>query len=522
LLLGLGLQSSVGCSAVSSHASSAFLTGPRLQPMSPVEAEQTANEFVDAFNTGDPKAMTRFAERHSGQSWPQPPEKEAVARYLQLFSQMGPLRMGSIIVGESTATIRALAEKDGWVAVTLFFDPKSSTRVTGRRIEPSGPVALASRPSGPEVPAGPAHLKEQLTCYLDGLERSDLFSGVVVVAKGDQILFQGVHGMAERGPAGSSRPNQIDTKFDVASVGKMFTAVAIMQLLEAGRLTLDDAIQKHVPDYPNADARSATIRSLLTHTSGLGDFFGPRYSAARAHLRSPADFIALAGGDRPAFAPGTQWRYSNLGYEVLGRIIENVSGLGYGDYLRRYVFDPQKMHDTGAFAVDEPLTNRAVHYTHRGEDGQWHPDQRWPATRYGLPRGSASGGLYSTAPDLVKFGRALLGNGLLSAKGTRDLLAGKVKISAGGAVDEKYGYGFTESWARGIRHVGHTGETLGVNASFDLLPEFGYIVVVLTNHDGPMGSWVGARAVEWIVEVIERDRLSVSELDRPVPHRPAN
>jgi D-alanyl-D-alanine carboxypeptidase len=129
----------------------------------------------------------------------------------------------------------------------------------------------------------------------------------------------------------------------------MFTAVAIMQLFEAGKLNLDDPIQKHVPDYPNADARSATIRSLLTHTSGLGDFFGPRYSAARAHLRSPADFIALAGGDRPAFAPGTRWRYSNLGYVVLGRFIEKVSGLGYDDYMRKCLFDPLKMYDTGAF-----------------------------------------------------------------------------------------------------------------------------------------------------------------------------
>jgi hypothetical protein len=139
LLLGLGLQSSIGCSTVSSQASSASLAGPRSQPLSPIEAEQTANDFVGAFNTGDPKAMTEFSERHSGQRWPQPPENETVARYLQLFNQMGPLRTASITVSESTVVIRARAEKDGWVDVTLFFDPKSSTRVTGRRIEPSEP-----------------------------------------------------------------------------------------------------------------------------------------------------------------------------------------------------------------------------------------------------------------------------------------------------------------------------------------------------------------------------------------------
>ena len=144
----------------------------------------------------------------------------------------------------------------------------------------------------------------------------------------------------------------------------MFTSVATLQLVEAGKLALDDPIGKHLPDYPNKDVASkVTVRHLLTHTGGTGDIFGPEFDQNRLKLRGHSDYVKLYGSREPLFDPGARYEYSNYGFVLLGALIEAVSGESYYDYVREHVFRPAGMTATDSLPESEDVPNRAAGYT---------------------------------------------------------------------------------------------------------------------------------------------------------------
>ncbi len=150
----------------------------------------------------------------------------------------------------------------------------------------------------------------------------------------------------------------------MGSMNKMFTAVATLQLVEAGKLALDDPIGKHLPDYPNRElASKVTVRHLLTHTGGTGDIFGPDYDENRLKLRDHSDYVDLYGSRPLAFEPGSRWEYSNYGFVLLGALIEAASGVSYYDYVREHVFRPAGMTSTDSLPESEDVPGRAVGYT---------------------------------------------------------------------------------------------------------------------------------------------------------------
>src|SRR5262249_43644411 len=171
------------------------------------------------------------------------------------------------------------------------------------------------------------------------------FSGVALIARDGKPFFHEAVGLADRS---FSVPNRSDTRFNVGSIGKAFTQVAIAQLAAQGKLAFTDTIRRHLPEYPSAAADRITIQQLVTMTSGLGDVFADKYDAPpKARLRPLADYLPLSAGEPLLFEPGADRRYSNAGYVVLGLIVEKVSGESYYDYVRRHVFDPAGMTDTG-------------------------------------------------------------------------------------------------------------------------------------------------------------------------------
>ena len=173
------------------------------------------------------------------------------------------------------------------------------------------------------------------------------FSGIVAVNRGPA---KWVHARGVIGEAGSP-PIAETTRFNMGSAGKMFTAVAIGQLIEAGKVRLDDQVGRFVVGLPPETA-AVTVRQLLTHTSGLGNFFTPDAVPKLQHITRLKDLMPLITGDRPRFAPGTQFDYSNTGFALLGMVIERVSGQSYGDYLAAKIFQPAGMSATGlAFAA---------------------------------------------------------------------------------------------------------------------------------------------------------------------------
>ena len=163
----------------------------------------------------------------------------------------------------------------------------------------------------------------------------------MLLAKDGKPIFTGAYGMADRE---KKIPNTLNTKFRIGSMNKMFTAVSILQLVEAGKISLSDPVGKYLADYPNKDiATKVTIQQLLTHTGGTGDFFGPQFDAHRLELKTLQDYLKLYGERAPEFEPGSRWEYSNYRFLMLGVIVERVSGKSYYDYVSENIYKPAGM-----------------------------------------------------------------------------------------------------------------------------------------------------------------------------------
>ena len=309
-----------------------------------------------------------------------------------------------------------------------------------------------------------------LSARADELAAADVFSGAVLVARDGEVLVEDAWGFADR-EAGT--PNTADTKFRIGSMNKMFTAVAILQLVEDGELTLDEPIGTYLPDYPNEEVASqVTVRHLLTHTGGTGDIFGPEFDAHRLELREHSDYVDLYGSRGLSFEPGSQFEYSNYGFVLLGAIIEAVTGESYYDYVRDNVFEPAGMTSTDSLPESEDVPNRAV--------GYWRPGDAWEPNTDTLPwRGTSAGGGYSTVGDLMRFAQALQSGTLIPP----EMLA--EATSPHGEVD--YGFGF-DVGDDPVASYGHGGGAPGINGDLRIYPELGYVVVVLSNLDPPAAS----------------------------------
>ncbi len=300
-----------------------------------------------------------------------------------------------------------------------------------------------------------------------GLAGQDQFSGQLLVARRGKVLLDRSWGLADRE---AGKPVTSDTRFRIGSMNKMFTAVAILQLVEAGKIALSDPLARFLPDYPNQElARKVTIAHLLRHTGGTGDIFGPGFAAYRLALRDHDDYLRQFGTRALQGEPGTRFQYSNYGYVLLGAVIERVTGTRYYDYVEQRVYLPAGMKDTGSLPEDVDVPNRATGYMRRG--GAWQPNT---AT---LPyRGTAAGGGYSTTHDLLAFAQALEGGKLIS-KAMLDQAT-----DAGGAGDG-FGLGFMHDGAGASRMYGHNGGAPGMNGALWIYPQAGFVVIGLANLD---------------------------------------
>jgi CubicO group peptidase (beta-lactamase class C family) len=301
----------------------------------------------------------------------------------------------------------------------------------------------------------------------------------VLVSRDGHTLFEGAYGLADRE---RGIPNTPATQFRVGSMYKMLTAVAALQLVQAGTLSLDAPLGTYLPDYPNAAVRSQVKpHHLLTHTGGTGDIFGPVYMAHRLELRNISDYLQLYGTRDLKFAPGAKWEYSNYGFMLLGALIERVGGKSYDDQVGSRVLTPAGMTATGTAREDSLVPGRSVGYTWQLVPGALASNA--PTLPY---RGTPAGGGYSTVGDFARFAVAIRERRLLDSAHTTLLLAGKV---ATGPV-AKYAYGFFDRVVGGRRVVGHSGGAQGMSGDLVFEPNGGYVVVVLSNFDPPAATQV--------------------------------
>lgn len=318
-------------------------------------------------------------------------------------------------------------------------------------------------------------LEETLAAKLAHDVAKGWFSGAVRVSRAGRPLFQSVHGLADRE---LELPNTLKTRFRMGSMNKMLTGVAALRLVQDGVLGLDDTVGRHLPDYPSRSfAEQVTLRHLLTHTGGAGDFFGPEFMAHRLELLDPADFVALFGPRDPEFEPGSQYKYANYGFILMGRIIEVASGHRYDDYVAANILAPAGMTGTGALPESADVPGRAVGYMD-GADGLVRNDPTLPL------RGSPAGGGYSTVGDLVRFAEALTSGKLLDAERYNLIDTDAVEVMPG----VRYGMGFQTDTRGGVRSFGHSGGAPGQNGMLLIFPDTGYVVATLSNGDPPQAS----------------------------------
>ena len=327
--------------------------------------------------------------------------------------------------------------------------------------------ALASHSSADEGEIADTAAKVQ--SYLDSLAAEGKLSGVAVVAKNGHAIASKAAGVANRA---TKEPITLETKFNLGSMNKMFTAVAIAQLAQDGRLNFHDKVGQHLPDYPNKEvAENVTIHHLLTHTSGLASYWGEEFNQKRETLLTVADHLPLIAKQGLSFTPGERFQYSNSGYMLLGMIIEKITGQSYYDYVQRNIYDRAGMTDSGFYDAKQPTPKLAIGYTKSPDGGE-----EIENTNMREVRGGPAGGGYSTAADMLKFHVALRENKLLDAEHTRTVLTGKVDT---GTPMGSYGYGFGD----GGRVVGHNGGAPGIAANFDMFPDNNYTAVAFMNRD---------------------------------------
>lgn len=338
----------------------------------------------------------------------------------------------------------------------------------------------------------------ELTTYFEERTAAEKFSGMVRITQGDSELFAGAYGYASRA---WQVPNTLETRFDTASITKLFTAVATLQLIEQGHLSFDTGVIDFLGLEGTTISRNVNVYHLLTHSSGIADDADeeagesyeeiwrtkPNYSVTET-----VNFLPQFAYKPANFAPGQGCRYCNCGFVLLGLLIEKVSGIGYRDYVRQNIFVKAGMADSGFFDKRYVQPNVAEGVDPIvDEAGQI---VAWKRNIYDYPPvGSPDGGAHVTAADLVQFLRAVQTGTLLGPELTAAIFKPQVKHSDMDGWTLYYGYGL---WFRvepdgTVQHYGKEGINAGVSAYLRHYPAQDLTVVILSNReDGvwePMG-----------------------------------
>lgn len=310
----------------------------------------------------------------------------------------------------------------------------------------------------------------------------DAFSGTVLLAHQGRPTLVRSYGMADRD---RSIPNRPGTIFWLASITKCFTAVAVAQLAQQGKLTFHDTLGTHLDGFPAEVADTVTIHQLLTHTSGigrpaLGGGAPPDWNSFDAVMDGT---LAIIRQTPLQFTPGSRHVYSNDGYFVLGAVIAKVTGQSYFDYVRRHVFAPAGMADTAFYSRPQVLADNAIarpYWTQR--DGT---RADFVTSPYAPFTNGPAGGAYSTATDLLAFARALTTGKLLSNAFSELTTSGKVPLppSQPPSQTEFYSYGHLNAVVDNQRILGNKGSGPGACTRLDIFPDLDRVAIVLSNYD---------------------------------------
>jgi CubicO group peptidase (beta-lactamase class C family) len=440
--------------------------------MPPGKIGNRIQSLIDTVNSNDADKIRSFIKEQVTTRFQNfAPMEEHIDVFLGFYRQTGGVDFHSIrtyVPERKGETVVILKDRNlnSWKAFVIRFDNTGDQLIAGLQFNDARIPSNVKQSKISEE-----EFVQDVSEVVNSLCKNDAFSGTVLVAKGEKVLFSQACGEASKR---FHVPNNLDTKFNLGSMNKMFTSTAITQLVEKGKLSFQDTIDKYVDEswLPKDITSKITVHHLLTHTSGLGSYFNQTYSnGSRERFRVVNDFKPLVNGDKPIFEPGKRFRYSNTGMLLLGVVIESATGQSYFDYIRKNIYEPAGMKNSDSYEMDYPVENLAIGYS---------PDRNspygWQNNLYKhVIKGGPAGGGFSTVSDLHRFALAILGGKLVSAESLKTLW----KDHSG----DGYGYGFIIEEGASGKVVGHGGGFSGINANLDIFVDKGYIVSVLSNYD---------------------------------------
>jgi CubicO group peptidase (beta-lactamase class C family) len=449
--------------------------------------EATLEALVDVLGTGDQAAIERFAGKYFAPKTLQEfPAADVSAWLARTYTDTGGLAIEGI-AGETPDWVQAEAH----ARITgIHYCLTLRRKTEGGRTFITDFDARDLYPAGPQLQAPtPRELKSSLEQLIDAYVARGLFSGVVLMAKDDRVFFRKTYGKAN---AAGDVPITLNTRLNIASIGKMFTATAILQLVESGKLSLDDRLEKVLPDYSNEKVRKqVTIRQLLTHTSGLGpqDYYDhPDYPAQRDKIRTVADLMRFAVATPLGAEPG-KYLYSNSGYIILGAVIERLSGQSFYEYLQRHIFKPAGMKRSLYAPGDLLGLNTAAALTNFHERDKTPGKfiyRLGPLLESQVGMGGPFGGAWVTADDLFAFSKALRGGKLVKPETFRLMTTPQGPTGAGApglTGQAQPGLGVEVVTRNGHTFFGHTGGDFGIASFLYWYPDSGYTTILLSNRD---------------------------------------
>jgi D-alanyl-D-alanine carboxypeptidase len=306
--------------------------------------------------------------------------------------------------------------------------------------------------------------------YIGAYVKQGKFSGAVLIAKDGKPVLRKAYGLADRE---WEIPNTPDGKFRIGSITKQFTALAVLQLVDAGKVKLDDPVKKYYEGAPPTWEK-ITVHHLLSHTSGIPSYTGlPNFFRDKSREPLKPEGIVKLTQDKPLeFEPGTKYAYNNTGYVLLGYIIEKVSGQDYATYMRTHIFEPLGMQNSGYDSHTTILKKRVRGYSPDGKNAAY-LDMSLPFS---------AGALYSTVDDLLIWDQALTSGKLVSKESYEKMFT---------PVLNNYAYGWVVNTFGGRKEMGHGGGINGFNTFFIRYPAEQVAIAVFSNINGPAADRIG-------------------------------
>lgn len=435
---------------------------PVVAPVEP-HAAKRFDAWLASLNSADVATIRAFREAHVAPDAPGFAPPESAARFSDEIGGFGVVKVETTTPLQHTVLLVERAS-GRHARVVVEVEPAPPHRIV--RIELRG-IETPDELLPPRL--AEAEALSALRSELDKLAAADQFSGALLVARDGKPLLVEARGMADRE---KQIANTVDTRYRIGSMNKMFTSVALLQLVQAGKVKLDAPIGTYLPRYPNQDvATKVTPHHLLTHSGGTGDIFGPDYVKNRLTLKTHADYVKLYGSRALGHEPGADFAYSNYGFILAGAIIEAVTKQTYYDALAKTLYAKAGMKATDSPPESRGLRGRVVPYSRESRK------EPWKSAVDTLPwRGTAAGGGDTTVKDLLAFATALKSGKLLDAK--------HLELATTPRTPMGYGYGFSIDQFGDVRCYGHGGGAPGMNGQLHIC-DSGYTIAVLANLDPP-------------------------------------